>query len=105
MVETYDAVPLDFKMIFSKDKFGQAVAIFTRRYGKPDKSYQETARTGSGRTFDSHTSIWNRPDVNVRLDEVGADVRWSDATIVNVRQLKEKLKRQKDEGDAAASKL
>lgn len=104
-IETSADKPLIFSFSFEKTKYGQAVDIFTTRYGKPKNTYRETVRTGVGELFDSKTNIWEGKILRIQLDEIGKDVRWSDAVILNVSLMKSMNKKNKEAAEAAARKL
>jgi len=104
-VETYDDKPLVFKIRFSKEKYNQIVDIFTARYGKPRKTLREPIRTGSGAAYESRTTIWDGGKLQIKLDEIGDDVRWSDGVIVNAPLLTKRASAYKDAAKAAADKL
>lgn len=104
-VSTYEDKPIFFKFSFNKTAYGKALDIFTTRYGKPQKTSKETVRTGAGQAFDSRTNVWENPKLRIQLDEIGKDVRWSDAVIVNLPVANEMVSKGKEEAKAAAQKL
>jgi hypothetical protein len=104
-VSTYEDKPIFFKFSFNKAAYGKAIDIFTTRYGKPQKASRETVRTGGGESFDSRTNIWENPKLRIQLDEIGKDVRWSDAVIVNLPLANSMVSKSKEGAKAAAEKL
>ena len=104
-VETYAEKPEIFRFRFNKEKYSQAVDIFTTRYGKPQKANRETVRTASGQLFQSRSSLWLPGRLKIRLEEIGKDVRWSEGVVVNVSVLNEMRDKNKESAKAAADKL
>ncbi|MBY0570555.1 MAG: hypothetical protein K2P61_04645 [Burkholderiaceae bacterium] len=104
-IETYEEMPIFFKFSFNKAKYDQAVDIFVTRYGKPQKVYRETVRTRAGAAFDSRTNIWDSAKLRIQLDEIGKNVQWADATIINVPVFNSMTKKKKEDAKAAAEKL
>lgn len=105
MVKTYVDKPIVFSFAFNKTKYAQAVDTFTTRYGKPQRTSRETVRTRAGEAFDSRTNIWEVKNLRIKIDEIGKDVRWSDAEIVNVPVMNSMINKNKEAAKAAASKL
>lgn len=104
-LDTYDDKPVRFNMRFNKTAYLQAVETFTKRYGKPQKSFVEPVSIKSGRQFASHTNVWEGPVFIIKLSEVGADVRWSDGTVINVPVFKALQKKGLESAQGAAGKL
>jgi hypothetical protein len=104
-LETFEDKPLIFKLTFGKAKYSQAVDIFSARYGKPQKTSHEEVRNAVGQSFDAKTSIWEGGSLRIQLDEIGADIRWGAAEVVNVPVMSRMLSEGKATAKAAASKL
>ena len=104
-LETYDDKPVRFSMRFNKTAYPQAIDIFTKRYGKPKRSFVEPVSTKSGGQFESHTNVWEGSVFAIKLLEVGSDVRWSEGSIINVPLVKELQKKTRESAQRAADKL
>lgn len=104
-LETYDEIPIIFKFGFNKAKYSQAVDIFSARYGKPQKINREVVRTRAGEAFDARTNIWEGAKLRIQLDEIGKDVRWADALIINVPVFNNMTKKNKEDAKRSAEKL
>jgi len=104
-LDTFDDKPARFRMQFNKSEYSQAVEIFTKRYGKPKRFFVEPVSTKSGSKFESRTYIWEGPVFVIKLVEVGADVRWSEGSIINVPLAKERQKKSRESARRAADKL
>ncbi|MGO4395744.1 hypothetical protein AB4Z46_30740 [Variovorax sp. M-6] len=104
-VETSDDKPIIFSFSFNKTKYDQAIDIFTARYGRPQKTNSEKVQTRAGEYFNSRANIWEGKILRIQLDEIGKDVRWSDAVIVNLSAMNSINKKNREAAEAAARKL
>lgn len=82
---TFQGKPLVFRITLGKKKFNQLSEIFTERYGSTYHSFTEQLKTGAGDLYSSRVRKWKNSDLEIKLNEIGEDVLWSEATIENVK--------------------
>lgn len=104
-VQTAAEKPAIFSFRFNKAKYDHAVDIFTKRYGKPHKTISEKVHTRAGSEFNSRMNLWEGKILRIQLDEVGENVNWSDAAVVNLLVMSSVEKKNRHSAEAAASKL
>lgn len=105
VVETDGGKPVSFSFQFNKEKYSHAVDIFTIRYGKPQKVDRQKGYTYAGDSLTSRVTIWDGNILKIKLDEVGKDIHWTEALIINVPVANEIARRNKEAAAIAASNL
>lgn len=104
-VQTAAEKPAIFSFSFNKAKYDHALDIFTSRYGRPQKTRSEKVHTRAGSEVNSRINHWEGKILRIQLDEVGENVNWSDAVVVNLLVMSSVEKNTRRSAEAAASKL
>lgn len=101
----FQGKPLVFRITLAKNKFNQLSEIFTERYGSAYHSFTEQLKTGAGDSYSSRVRRWKNSDLEIKLNEIGEDVLWSEATIENVKLRSIFMEKIKSATKEAANKL
>ncbi|WP_157825274.1 hypothetical protein [Pseudomonas fluvialis] len=104
-IMTFQEKPLIFNIKFGNNEFNNLAEIFTERYGPAYRSFTKPLQTGEGKIYSSRVHQWKSSGLEIRLDEIGEDIRWGEARIENV-ELRSVLDAEiKSSAKEAASKL
>jgi hypothetical protein len=104
-VLTFQGKPISFYLTVGRIRFDDMAEIFKSRYGTPQQCHIEPLRNAAGANFNSKVMEWKGANMRIQLNEIGQDMRWSHATIQNVRLDNIRNAERSDSATQAAGKL
>jgi hypothetical protein len=104
-VLTFQGKPISFYLTVGRIRFDDMAEIFKSKYGFPQQSHTEPMRNAAGAEFNSKVMAWESANMRIELTEIGRDMRWSHATIQNVRLDKIRNAKRSDRATEAAGEL